>query len=86
MFTLKTETCPLFTLNGSHLPQKDEAKYVSIPLNQRLSWRVRDYSLVLSTRKCNGRLGCRYSYIVIEYTSSESHNYDNMDLEDRVKS
>lgn len=38
-FTLKRDTCPPITLNNEMIPQADEAKYLGIHLDRRLTWR-----------------------------------------------
>jgi len=38
-FTLNKMTCPPIKLNNEHLPQADEAKYLGIHLDRRLTWR-----------------------------------------------
>jgi hypothetical protein len=38
-FTLKRSTCPPAQLNGTHLPQADEVKYLVMHLDRRLTWR-----------------------------------------------
>jgi hypothetical protein len=38
-FTMKRGTCPSVTLNDTQLPQVDEAKYLGIHLDRRLTWR-----------------------------------------------
>lgn len=38
-FTMKKETCPPVTLNNHQLPQKNEAKYLGMHLDRRLTWK-----------------------------------------------
>lgn len=38
-FTLKKETCPAVKLNGVTIPQTNEAKYLGVHLDRRLTWR-----------------------------------------------
>lgn len=38
-FTLKRDTCPPVKLNNCQLPQSEEAKYLGIHLDRRLTWR-----------------------------------------------
>lgn len=38
-FTMRKETCPPVTLNGRQLPQADEAKYLGMYLDRRLTWK-----------------------------------------------
>jgi hypothetical protein len=38
MFTVKKETCPLVIFNDHQLPQADEAKYLGLHLDRRLTW------------------------------------------------
>lgn len=38
-FTTRKDTCPPVLLNGSIIPQKEEAKYLGIHLDRRLNWR-----------------------------------------------
>jgi hypothetical protein len=37
-FSLKRETCPTVTLNGQHIPQEENAKYLGFHLDRRLTW------------------------------------------------
>ena len=39
-FTLKHETCPPITLNSQPIPQSEEAKYLGIHLDKRLTWKT----------------------------------------------
>ena len=39
-FTLKHETCPPITLNSQSIPQSEEAKYLGIHLDKRLTWKT----------------------------------------------
>lgn len=38
-FTMKKDTCPPVTLNNHQLPQAEEAKYLGMHLDRRLTWR-----------------------------------------------
>lgn len=38
-FTLRRSTCPPVTLNNNYLPQADDAKYLGMHLDRRLTWR-----------------------------------------------
>lgn len=38
-FTLRRETCPPVTLNNVNIPQADDAKYLGIHLDRKLTWK-----------------------------------------------
>ena len=38
-FTLRHQTCPPVSLNGTHIPQADEAKYLGMHFDKKLKWR-----------------------------------------------
>lgn len=38
-FTMRRETCPAVTLNNQQIPQTEEAKYLGIHLDRRLTWK-----------------------------------------------
>lgn len=49
-YTLKKETCPTVTLNNVVIPQADEAKYLGLYLDRRLTWKKH----ILTKRKALG--------------------------------
>ena len=50
MLTLKQESCPPLILNSIPIPQSEEAKYLGMRLNKRLTWKT----LIFSKRKALG--------------------------------
>lgn len=77
-FTLRRETCPQVTINGTPIEQTQEAKYLGIHLDRRLTWRKHIFTkrkqLGLKSRKMYWMLG-RNSRLTLEnklliYTST----------------
>lgn len=55
-FTLNRATCPPVKLNGMHLPQADEVKYLGMHLDRRLTWKKH----IWTKRK---QLGLKYQHM-----------------------
>ncbi|XP_017768625.1 PREDICTED: RNA-directed DNA polymerase from mobile element jockey-like [Nicrophorus vespilloides] len=65
-YTMRRQTCPLVTLNGSALPPADEAKYLGMHLDRRLTWKkhitTKRKQLGLTVKNLHWLMG-RYSSI-----------------------
>ena len=61
-FTLKLESCPPLSLNSSLIPQFEEAKYLGIHLDKRLTWKTN----IFTKRKALG-IKLRNLYCIILY-------------------
>lgn len=53
-YTLRTKTCPPVTLNGRQIPQAEDAKYLGLHLDRRLTWKKH----IFTKRK---QLGIKFS-------------------------
>ena len=44
LFALKHETCPPITLNSQPIPRSEEAKYLGVHLDKRLTWKTHNFT------------------------------------------
>lgn len=69
-FTLNKLTCPPVTMNGIQIPQANEAKYLGVHLDRRLTWRkhieMKRGHIKLKVDKMHWLMG-KYSTLDLEY-------------------